>query len=93
MNENNIFDLTNVDDLPEDQKRQLKLINVRDDAKNLLGLFELKNRLSIDEIIVGLYRLHKMIKSRTWVSSTLYNLSKKSLIKKVDGSQGEYEKF
>lgn len=40
----------------------------------------------------GLCRLHKMEKTRTWVRSTLYNLSRKDLIRKIEGTQGGYEK-
>ena len=67
-----------------------KLINVRDDAQHLLDLFSVKSELSIDEIIVGLYRNNGLEKSRTWVSSTLYNLKRKNLIKKTDNKKGLY---
>lgn len=87
-----IFNLEKIDDLPEKCVKELKLLNIRDDTKQLLALFERKKRLSIDEIIVGLYRLHKLEKTRTWVSATLYNLSRKDLVKKITGTKGEYEK-
>jgi len=90
--EENIFNLDKTDDLPEAYKKQLKLLNVRDDTRSLLALFDLKDNLSIDEILVGMYRLHKVEKSRIWVSSTLHNLSKKGLIRKIDGTKGKYRK-
>lgn len=92
MESNDIFNLENTSDLTNDCKKQLKLLNMRDDAKRLLELFDKKSPLSIDEIIVGLYRLYKLEKTRVWVSSTLYNLSRKNLIKKISGIKGEYEK-
>ncbi len=91
-NANDIFNLDKTDDLPENFKKELKLLNIRDDTRHLLDLFERKNKLSIDEILIGLYRLHKIIKTRIWVSSTLYNLSRKNLIRKVAGTKGQYEK-
>lgn len=87
-----IFDLHDVSDLPEKHRDELKLLSIREDAQKLLSLFDIKPRLSIDEIIVGLYRAHKMEKAREWVSATLYNLSKKGLIAKVKGTKGVYEK-
>jgi hypothetical protein len=87
-----IFNLDRVDDLPDSCKKELKLVNIRDEGMMLLGLFDIKNPLSFDEIIVGLYRLNKLEKTRTWVSATLYNLSKKGLVKKIKGKKGVYEK-
>ena len=91
--EENIFNLDKIDDLPEAYKKQLKLLNVRDDTRSLLALFDLKDNLSIDEILVGMYRLYKVEKSRVWVSSTLHNLGKKGLIRKIDGTKGKYRKI
>lgn len=88
-----IFDLSNLEGLPISCLNELKPSRLSEDTKQLLDLFKHKSRLSFDEIIVGLYRLHKVEKTRTWVNSTLYNLSKKeNLIRKVKGSKGEYEK-
>ncbi len=90
--EKDIFDLAKIDDIPKACADELRLINISKETKLLLNLFEIKNRLSIDQIIVGMYRLHKLEKTRPWVSSTLYNLSRKGLVKKVEGTKGEYEK-
>jgi hypothetical protein len=89
-----IFDTCDTSDLPKGfVATQLKIINVRDDTKLLLELFEKKNELSIDEILVALYRAHNIQKTRTWVSGTAYNLSIKGLIKKVDMKKGIYIKI
>lgn len=87
-----IFGLESTEDLPESCKSELRIMNVRDETMMLLNLFDLKSPLSFDEIIVGLYRLHKLEKTRVWVSATLYNLNKKGLVRKVEGKKGIYEK-
>lgn len=78
--ENTIFDIKNLDDVSGHCKSQVKQMNVRDDTKKLISLFDFKAKLTIDEIIVGLYRMYKLEKTRVWVSSTLYNLKRKDLI-------------
>lgn len=92
MKEEDVFNVENIDDIPDSCKKHLKILNIRDDTRLLLNLFERKSRLSVDQIIIGLFRLHKIEKTRPWVLSTLYNLGKKNLIKKVSGARGEYEK-
>lgn len=87
-----IFDLKMLEDIPESFAKELRLINIRKETKYLLDLFDIKNKLSIDEILVGLYRSHKIVKERSWISSTLYNLTRAKLIKKVKGKKGIYRK-
>ncbi len=89
---NKMFDLENIDDVTNGCKANLKLNNLKGDTKKLFDLFEKKNILSIDEILVALNRDHKLEKKRSWVSNTLYNLAQKELVKKVIGEQGVYEK-
>jgi hypothetical protein len=81
-----VFNLFDLSDLPE------KIVDriVQVETRRILSLFEIKKRLSVDEVIVGLYRAHKIEKSRGLVSSHLYALSKRKLIKKV--GKGLYEK-
>lgn len=86
----NIFDINNISDLSGDCKKQLKN-KFADETLRLLDLFERKPVLSISEVIVALYRLYKIVKSRTWVSTTLYNLGQKKLIKRI--GPGVYEKI
>ena len=92
MSDTDIFNLEKTDDIPENFAKELRIVSIREEAKLLLGLFDRKNKLTIDEILVGLYRLYKLEKTRVWVSSTLYNLSRKNLVRKVSGTKGEYEK-
>jgi len=87
-----LFDIEDTSDLTEGCKIHLKLDNLRPDTKKLLDLFLKKQKLSIDQILVGLNREHKMEKKRNWVTATLYNLSQKNKVRKVVGEQGVYEK-
>ena len=91
MSEKDIFDLECSDDISISCLKQL-----RGKGKYCLGtselldLFARKEQLSMDEMIVGLYRLYKVEKTRTWLTSTLYNLIRKNLVKKVKGSKSEF---
>jgi hypothetical protein len=84
MAKKDIFDLNEVEDLPDFCKKQLKLINIHIHTQRLLELFALKSELTVDEIVVGMYRKYGLEKTRVWVSSTLYNLKRRDLIKKID---------
>ena len=58
----NIFDLTDVSDIPEEISSELVCDNF---AQNILKLFELAGRnLTIDEITVGYYRQFNEIKTK-----------------------------
>jgi hypothetical protein len=87
-----IFDLNNLDDLPEDVRKEVAPLGLRKDTEMLLSLFDIKNQLSIDEIVVGLMRKHGLKKKRSWVSSTIYNLKRREIIKESDGNKKFYEK-
>lgn len=76
----NIFDLKNISDISTECKNNLKLLNMRYNTKYLLELFDKKNPLSIDEIIVAFYRLYKVESNRIWISNTLYDLKRKKII-------------
>lgn len=89
-----IFDLTNMNDLPEEIKDG---INVDAYATRILSLFELAQReLSIDEITVAYYRKYKTedteIKTKKQIMSKLYNMSRERnpKIVSVDGKKGVY---
>ncbi len=94
MTETNIFDLTNVDDIPENVKKD---INIDLFAKRIIELFVLADRdLSIDEITVAYYRRYKdddsEVKTKKQIMSKLYNMSRErnSQIKSVEGKKGIY---
>lgn len=84
-----LFDLKNVTDIPE--TLQLKIHNLSATTDKILKLFAIKAELSIDEILVGLYRKYKIERSRNWISATLYNLKKRDYILKVNGKKGVYK--
>lgn len=78
MNEN-IFDLSDLTDVPADV---LKEIMTAKSTGLLMSLFNYKERLTIDEIVVGLIRKYNIKIKRIWVTSTMYNLQKRGFIKK-----------
>jgi len=86
----NIFDLKDTSDCPD---LKLKLLNIRLRTKNLLSLFDIKSPLSIDEILVGLFRKYDVIEKRSWVNYTLYNLSNKGYVIKLPKTKGVYERL
>lgn len=91
---NDLFDLTNVEDLPEKIKSD---INVDLFAKRIVDLFELAQRdLSIDEITVAYYRKYNEedmdIKTKKQIMSKVYNMSRERnpKIRSVEGKKGIY---
>lgn len=86
-----IFDLDDISDITKFTRKQLKLItNLNQKDKNILALFEKKNRLTMNEIIVGLFRMYDIEVKRTWVANRLYALSQTEKIKKIPGKRGTY---
>ena len=83
-----IFDIDNLNDVSQEIKEQLR--KKRKIADSILNLFKIKNQLSIDEIIVGLYRKYKLAPNRLSIANQLYRLHKDGLIKKVHGAKGIY---
>lgn len=81
-----IFKIT--EDLPDDVKNSLKKLHST--TSRILALFEIKNILSVDEIIVGIYRRYNTLLTRTNVSSTLQKLKNRNKIKYKE--RGVYEK-
>lgn len=76
------------DDLPDELKKEL---NLSSDADNkILELFKRAGgTLNISEVLVGLYKVHGEVKTRQFVSSTLYRMRKKKLLYPT-GRKGEY---
>ncbi len=74
----------NCDKLPKDVKSNLRLRpNIRGFKGRILDLFLLKDSISINDIIVGLYNKNKEKCSRAKVSSTLSSLKEKGHIERV----------
>jgi len=87
-----IFDLSDITDISKKVELNLVGLRINKKTKKLLDLFNIKTSLSIDEILVALYRLYRIEETREWVSSTLYNLSRKNLVKKHKIIRGFYER-
>lgn len=69
-----IFDIKNIDDLPEDVLEEIGL-SVSFTSK-LVTLFKLANRpLTINELTVGFYRKFNEIKTKRQITLKLHNLS------------------
>lgn len=89
--ETEIFNLMDLSDLKKETTDELKGIYVNRKDQLILSLFEIKNILSIDEIIVALSRKYKVNVNRGWIVNRLYALKNKKLIFKVKGTKGIYE--
>jgi hypothetical protein len=79
-----IFDLNNLNDLPDDVKKQIAPLGLKKDTEMFISLFDIKEQLTVDEIIVGMMR-----KYNSW---TVYNLKCRKIIKEVDDKKKTYEK-
>lgn len=81
-----IFSLTHVADLPREisSKVNIQRNSIRENTQKVLDLFLIKKKLSISEIMVALYRVYNLEKSRGWIATTLYNLAQKKYLKKLD---------
>lgn len=84
----NIFDLSNLSDLPENLASELRLESVID--KKIIALFKEKTPLNYNEIIVGWFRKYGQVKSRGYFRTSLYRMSKKGLIEPTN-KKGEYD--
>lgn len=79
----NIFDLENTNDLPNSLNMNLKKNKFKGNAYLILSLFDIKPILTVDEIMVGLFRKDKIELERKIVSSTVNNIMAKGFLKRV----------
>ena len=87
----NIFDLTDVSDIPDEISKEL---NCDVFAQNILTLFNKAGRnLTIDEITVGYYRQFKEIKTKRQVMVKLYSMARarNAKIRSIPNLKGVYE--
>ena len=86
----NIFDLTDVSDIPAKMSTDLR----RDVfAQNILKLFNKAGRnLTIDEVTVGYYRQFKEIKTKRQIMVKLYSMARarEAKIKSISQLKGVY---
>ena len=86
----NIFDLTDVSDIPDEISTDL---NYDVFAQNILKLFKEAGRsLSIAEITVGYYRQFKEIKTKRQIMVKLYSMARarEAKIKSISQLKGVY---
>lgn len=90
---NNIFDLNDISDIPQEIKSELN----RDKfAEQILELFNMAGReLTVDEVTVGYYRQFQEIKTKRQIMTKLYNMSRETYpaIESVPGRKGAYRKM
>ena len=93
-NEKDIFDLSDLSDLPQDLKNEL-VVNRRDDFElKMISLFKMaKRELNIDQIQAAYFRKYNEYKERTKITAKLYNMarSSNSAIESVKGRKGVYK--
>lgn len=86
----NIFDLTDVSDIPEEISTELSHDVF---AQNILTLFNKAGRkLTVDEITVGYYRQFKEIKTKRQIMVKLYSMARarEAKIKSIPNRKGMY---
>jgi hypothetical protein len=91
-----LFNLDEVSDLPERLKLSLKKYKVRAKSKKarahevIKQMFDTKQILTIDEIMVGLFRASNLVRERSWVSAKIGVLVKEGFLSKE--GNGVYKK-
>ena len=86
----NIFDLIDISDIPDEISTDL---NYDVFAQNILTLFNKAGRnLTIDEITVGYYRQFKEIKTKRQIMVKLYSMARarKAKIRSIPNLKGVY---
>lgn len=86
----NIFDLTDVSDIPEEISAELSNDVF---AQNILTLFNKAGRnLTIDEVTVGYYRQFNEIKTKRQIMVKLYSMARarNAKIKSIPNLKGVY---
>lgn len=79
-------------DLPDELKSQLQLSKLDELEEQILSV--IKNRYdgiaNIDEILVGLFRDHKVVQKRAFVAGRLYRMGKDKIVYPVPKKKGVY---
>lgn len=86
----NIFDLTDISDIPAEISSELICDNF---AQNILKLFNKAGRnLTIDEVTVGYYRQFKEIKTKRQIMVKLYSMARarNAKIRSIPNLKGVY---
>lgn len=85
-------DFGDLSDLPEEVMAQLNLSKVDELEQQMRDIIVAGNgsEISIDQIIIELYRRHKVIHERKFIMNKLYRMAQKGLVESVDGKKGVY---
>jgi hypothetical protein len=94
MEDRDIFDLSDLSDLPPSIKSDLNVVK-RDEFENkIIEVFRRAKRdVTLDEVTVGYFRLHNEQKERKQIMSKLYNMSRagRPAIESIAGKKGVYK--
>ena len=91
MNEESTFNLDNIVDLPEEVIAELRFFHLHPATRNIINLFKVKKHLSVNEVLVGLFRKYRLIRTQRWVHTAFYRMKNKKIIKNVTGKTGYFE--
>jgi hypothetical protein len=80
----NIFDGTDVSDLPPDVQKEISPLHRGTYSFHVRELFKIKNTLHVDEIIIAYYRQHKHKLERKKAQEIVNNLTIQKILKRVD---------
>ncbi len=85
-------DFGDLSDLPEDVLQQLNLSKLDELDQQLRDIVASADggEVGINQIIIELWRRHRITKSRTYVMNKLYRMAQKGTITSVEGKKGVY---
>lgn len=88
-----VFNMEDTSDLPADLVRDLVSIRKSDLEVFIIGLFDLSKKLTLDQIQVGLYRVHGVSIKRKKLIALLYKMkTRNKSIEKVKGTKDVFSK-
>jgi hypothetical protein len=85
-------DFGDLSDLPPEVIEQLNLSKVDELEQQIRDIVAAAEgeEVGIDQIIIGLYRRHKVVQERRFILNKLYRMGQKGLIHGVEGRKGVY---
>jgi hypothetical protein len=85
-------DFGDLSDLPEELVSQLNLVRVDELEQQIRDIVAAADgrEVSVDSVMIELYRRHKRIEQRRFIMNKLYRMAQKNLIHSVDGRKGVY---
>ena len=92
MSDESIFNLIDISDIPESMQRRLTGYKSFRMTHYICQLFEIKDKLSIDEVMIGLYRHFGHERTRVWVRNILSDMVKNKFLVRSE-KIGEYCKI